>query len=155
MSYLVQQVLYNVSHIAPIHAALRHAAAMLCLPLARTVHQASGLNFNFHANQPTQPPQTTFFLTSKVLLLRRCSCCLQTNLLQAGKSLCTSELNHAYMPTQVMSPMCKNCAMQIHFNKSDDTATQHAIVICICPPMQLPYTYLPRLLPWCSGDNLK
>ena len=135
MPYLVQHVLCNATHIAPIHAALRQTAAMLCLPLARTVHQASGLNFDFHANQPTQPPQTTFSLTLKVLLLRCSSYCLQTNVLQAGKSLCTSQLNHAYMPTQAMSHMCKHCAMQIYFNKSDDTTTQHAIVIYICQPM--------------------
>ena len=127
---------------------------MLCLPLARTLHQASGLNFHFHDNQPTQSPRTTFSFTSKVLLLHCCSCHLQANVLQAGRTLCTSQLSHAYIPTQAISHTCQHCAMQNCSNKWNDTSTQHAIAICINQPMQLPHAYLPRLPQWCSSDNL-
>ena len=85
--FFVQHVLCNTNHIIPVHAALRQAASMLCLPLAQTVHRTSGLNFHFHANQPTQSPCTAFFFTVKVPLLQNSSCHMQANGLQSGISL--------------------------------------------------------------------
>ena len=103
------------SYIYSIAAALRLTASILGLPLARTVHQSSGLNI--HANQLTCPPQTTFSLTSKVLSLCFCSYHLQANVLQAGKTSCTSRFCPTCMYAQSMSHMHQHYAMQNGFHK--------------------------------------
>ena len=89
---------------------------MLYLPLARTVHQASGLNFHLHVNQPTQSLKPTFSFTLKVFLLHNGACHMQASMPQTGKTLCMSQPSHAGIPTPEMSHMYQYYAIQNHFN---------------------------------------